>query len=100
MMVGASIFHFASGMAARDFFSWRDLPGSPPPAASAGPRRERTSDMHSSRDSALAFVAGKKVAEIVALGEEIYDEEMADRIWPGTRALARRTSTPASGSGW
>jgi HAD superfamily hydrolase (TIGR01490 family) len=45
--------------------------------------------MHSSRESALAFVAGKKVDEIVALGEEIYDEEMADRIWSGTHALAR-----------
>jgi HAD superfamily hydrolase (TIGR01490 family) len=45
--------------------------------------------MHSSRESALAFVAGKKVAEIVALGEEIYDEEMAGKIWPGTRSLAR-----------
>jgi HAD superfamily hydrolase (TIGR01490 family) len=45
--------------------------------------------MHSSRESALAFVAGKKVDEIVALGEEIYDEEMAGRIWPGTLALAR-----------
>jgi HAD superfamily hydrolase (TIGR01490 family) len=28
------------------------------------------------------------VADVVALGEEIYDELMADRIWPGTRALA------------
>jgi HAD superfamily hydrolase (TIGR01490 family) len=45
--------------------------------------------MHSSRESALAFVAGKKVDEIVALGEEIYDEEMANRIWSGTLALAR-----------
>ncbi len=25
MMIGASIFHFAKGMAARDLFSWRDL---------------------------------------------------------------------------
>ena len=39
--------------------------------------------MHSTRESALAFVAGKKVDEIVALGEEIYDEEMSDKIWRG-----------------
>jgi HAD superfamily hydrolase (TIGR01490 family) len=26
---------------------------------------------------------------VVALGEEIYDENMADRIWPGTKALAQ-----------
>ncbi len=45
--------------------------------------------MHTTRESALAFVAGKRVADIVALGEEIYDEEMSDRIWAGTEALAR-----------
>jgi HAD superfamily hydrolase (TIGR01490 family) len=45
--------------------------------------------MHITRDSALAFVAGKKVDDIVRLGEEIYDEELADKIWSGTRALAQ-----------
>jgi HAD superfamily hydrolase (TIGR01490 family) len=45
--------------------------------------------MHSARDSALAFVAGKKVDDVVRLGEEIYEEEMADKIWSGTRALAQ-----------
>ena len=29
------------------------------------------------------------MAELVELGEEIYDELMADRIWEGTRALAQ-----------
>jgi HAD superfamily hydrolase (TIGR01490 family) len=46
--------------------------------------------MSSTRESALAFVAGKKVDEIVALGEQIYDEEMADKIWSGTAALAQQ----------
>ena len=35
-------------------------------------------------------MAGHRVSEIVALGEEIYDETMADRIWEGTRELAQR----------
>ena len=34
-------------------------------------------------------MAGHTVADIVRLGEEIYDELMADRIWSGTRALAQ-----------
>jgi HAD superfamily hydrolase (TIGR01490 family) len=42
------------------------------------------------RQSALAFVAGHQVADIVALGEEIYDDTMADRIWAGSRELTRR----------
>jgi HAD superfamily hydrolase (TIGR01490 family) len=41
------------------------------------------------REKALSLVAGKSVADIVAYGEEIYDELMAERIWSGTRALAQ-----------
>jgi HAD superfamily hydrolase (TIGR01490 family) len=41
------------------------------------------------RNSALSFIAGHTVAELEALGEEIFDEGMAHRIWPGTRALAQ-----------
>ncbi|GAB2471572.1 HAD family hydrolase [Jatrophihabitans fulvus] len=89
MMVGASIFHFARGLAARNFFSWRDLVRFTARQARLRLRGESHDDMHSSRESALAFVAGKSVAEVVALGEEIYDEEMSDKIWRGTEALAR-----------
>lgn len=89
MMVGASIFHFAKGLAARRFFEWHDLVRFTVRQVKLRTRGESKGDMHATRDSALAFVAGKKVSEIVALGEEIYDETMADRIWSGTHALAR-----------
>jgi HAD superfamily hydrolase (TIGR01490 family) len=90
MVVGASIFHFAKGMATRDFFSWRDLVRFTARQTRLRLRGERHGDMHHARESALAFVAGKRVADIVALGEEIYDEEMADKIWSGTRVLAQQ----------
>jgi HAD superfamily hydrolase (TIGR01490 family) len=89
MMVGASIFHFAKGLAARKFFTWRDLVTFALRQTRLRVRGESHDDMHTTRDSALAFVAGKKVEEIVTLGEEIYDETMADKIWSGTRALAQ-----------
>ena len=41
------------------------------------------------RASALSFIAGHTTAELEELGEEIFDEAMAHRIWPGTRALAQ-----------
>ena len=41
------------------------------------------------RNSALGFIAGHTVGELEELGEEIFDEAMAHRIWPGTRALAQ-----------
>jgi HAD superfamily hydrolase (TIGR01490 family) len=89
MMVGASIFHFAKGLAARKFFSWRDLGRFAFRQVRLRVRGESHGDMHTTRDSALAFVAGKKVDEIVALGEEIYDDTMAAKIWSGTFALAQ-----------
>ncbi|MGH3624480.1 MAG: HAD family hydrolase, partial [Sciscionella sp.] len=39
-------------------------------------------------EQALSFIAGRRVSELIALSEEIYDELMVDRIWAGTKALA------------
>jgi HAD superfamily hydrolase (TIGR01490 family) len=89
MMVGASIFHFAKGLASRKFFSWSDLGRFAFRQVRLRVRGESHGDMHTTRDSALAFVAGKKVDEIVTLGEEIYDDTMAAKIWSGTHALAQ-----------
>ncbi len=89
MMVGASIFHFAKGLSARDFFTWRDLVRFTARQARLRLGGEHAGHMATSRESALAFVAGKKIEELVALCEEIYDEEMAGKIWSGTHALAR-----------
>ncbi|MBB6378489.1 HAD superfamily hydrolase (TIGR01490 family) [Pseudonocardia eucalypti] len=89
LMMGASIFHFARGLASRKFFETSDLAGFAwQQLKFRALGKESRQGMHDSRDSALSFVAGRSVAEIVELGEEIYDEMMADRIWPGTRALA------------
>ena len=90
MMMGASLFHFARGMAARKFFTASDLAGFAWQQLKfriGG--REDLQDVRSSSEQALSFVAGRKVSELVDLSEEIYDELMADRIWDGTRALAQ-----------
>jgi HAD superfamily hydrolase (TIGR01490 family) len=90
MMQGASIYHFARGLAARDFFTWRDLAQFAVKQVSFRIKGvEDPAHMEEAKEAALAFVAGHKVEEVVTLGEEIYDELMADRIWSGTRALAQ-----------
>ncbi len=90
MMMGASIFHFARGLASRDFFTTRDMMRFAwQQLAFRIGGAESHENMVNARETALAFVAGREVAEIVRLGEEIYDELMADRIWQGTRALAQ-----------
>lgn len=90
MMVGASIFHFARGLAARKFFTTSDLAGFAWQQLKfrIGGREDK-GGIAGHRDTALSFVAGRPVDEVVELGEDIYDELMADRIWAGTRALAQ-----------
>jgi len=90
MMIGASIFHFARGLAARKFFTTADLAGFAwQQLKFRVGGRETSYTTTTGRETALSFVAGRPVAEITELGEEIYDELMADRIWAGTRALAQ-----------
>jgi HAD superfamily hydrolase (TIGR01490 family) len=90
LMRGASIYYFAKGLATRRYFRTRDLVGFAWHQAKFRARGESHDTLALAKESALAFVAGREVAEIERLGEEIYDEEMADRIWSGTRALAEQ----------
>ena len=90
VMQGAAIFHFGRGLYKRKFFETRDL------AKFAWQQAwfrlagiEDPEHMQEARDSALSIVQGHRVAELQSIGEEIYDEYMAERIWPGTRALAQ-----------
>jgi len=90
VMQGASIFHLARGLHRREFFSTRDILGA---AWKQVYFRvvgvEDPEHVAEARTSALSFIAGHTVAELESLGEEIFDERMAHRIWPGTRALAQ-----------
>lgn len=90
VMQGASIYHFAKGLAARKFFTGRDLARFAWQQIQFRLSGESPAHMAQAREAALAFVAGHKVDEVVALGEEIYDETMAHRVWSGTRALAEQ----------
>jgi HAD superfamily hydrolase (TIGR01490 family) len=90
VMQGASIFHLARGLHRRQFFTTREILGA---AWKQTYFRvvgvEDPQHVADARNSALAFIAGHTVAELEAVGEEIFDEAMAHRIWPGTRALAQ-----------
>ncbi|MFC0040521.1 HAD family hydrolase [Actinomadura rayongensis] len=89
MMRGASIYYFARGLAARKLFTLRDLAMFAWGQAAFRVRgAENAEHIGSAKEAALAFVAGQRVADLVRLSEEIYDEVMADRIWHGTRRLA------------
>ncbi|HEX4700038.1 MAG TPA: HAD-IB family hydrolase [Actinomycetes bacterium] len=89
VMQGASIFHLARGLYQRDFFSARDIGRFAWQQAKfrlIG--KEDLTNVHEARETALSFAAGHTVAELTTIGEEVFDEVMADKVWPGTRALA------------
>ncbi len=90
VMQGASIFHLVKGLHRRSFFTTREILGAMWKQTYfrvAGV--EDPEHVAQTRSAALSFIAGHTVAELEALGEEIFDEAMAHRIWPGTRALAQ-----------
>jgi HAD superfamily hydrolase (TIGR01490 family) len=91
IMQGASIYHFARGLHQRDFFTTGDI-------VKAAWQQvyfrlagvEDPEHIAKARSSALAFIAGHDVSELEEIGEQIFDEHMAHKIWPGTRALAQQ----------
>ena len=90
VMRGASLFHFAVGLARRNYFSGREIVG-------FGVKQikfvmsgsEDLEDMASATEAALSFVEGRQVAELERLGEEVFDDIMVDKLIPGTLAIAQ-----------
>ena len=90
VMRGASLFHFAVGLARRNYFSGREIVG-------FGVKQvkfvlsgsEDLEDMASATEAALSFVEGREVAELERLGEEVFDDIMVDKLIPGTLAIAQ-----------
>jgi HAD superfamily hydrolase (TIGR01490 family) len=90
IMQGASIFHLARGLHRRDFFTTREILGAAwKQAYFRVVGVEDPEHVAQARTSALSFIQGHRVEELESLGEEIFEEAMAHRIWPGTRALAQ-----------
>jgi HAD superfamily hydrolase (TIGR01490 family) len=90
VMRGASMFHFAVGLAQRNFFNGRELFG-------FGVKQlkfvlsgsEDLEDVASATEAALSFVEGRRVDELNRLAEEIFDSSMIDKLIPGTLDLAQ-----------
>ncbi|MCK8613280.1 HAD family hydrolase [Gordonia sp. C13] len=91
LVQGASIVHFARGLAARKYFTYGDIMDFAWTQAKFRiTGKENARDVAEGREKALSFIAGRQTSELVELGEEIFDDYIADKIWPGTRALAQR----------
>jgi HAD superfamily hydrolase (TIGR01490 family) len=91
LMRGASLFYLARGLHDRKYLpvtqilraGWLQLKFRV--VGSENPEHIRLV-----RESALTFIKGWSVAELTELSEEIFDEVLATKVWPGTHALAQQ----------
>jgi HAD superfamily hydrolase (TIGR01490 family) len=91
VMRGASIFHLARGLAKRRYFTLGEVTDfAVKQARFVVSGSEDMEDMASATEAGLAFVKGRRVADVTALGEEIFDDLLHRKLWPGTLALAQR----------
>jgi HAD superfamily hydrolase (TIGR01490 family) len=86
---GASAFHLAVGLRSRGFFSLWDLVTFGWHQARYLAFGEDLDAIATVRSRALSIVKGHSVAEMAAIGEEIWDQVLSLRIFPGTHALLR-----------
>jgi HAD superfamily hydrolase (TIGR01490 family) len=90
LVQGSSLVHFARGLAARKYFTYGDLARFGYAQAKFQlTGKENSDDVAEGRRKALAFIEGRETADLESVGEEIFDEIIADKIWSGTRALAQ-----------
>ncbi|PYC86914.1 HAD-IB family hydrolase [Streptomyces tateyamensis] len=90
ILQGAAVFYLGVGLYRRKFFNRRDvarfawqqawfrLAGAEDPAHIAD-----------AQNTALSLVAGKRTADLAAICEEIFEDIVAAKVWPGTRALVQ-----------
>ncbi len=89
LIQGASLFHFARGLAAHRFLTGRQIAKFGWSQLTFRVRGERAGQVQTTRERALSFATGRTVSEITGLCHEVFDEYLERKIWPGTRALAQ-----------
>ena len=89
IMRGASIFHLARGLYRHKFFTLRDVAGFAWQQLHFTLIGENLGHVADIETKALSYIAGHSVTELRGLGEEVFNELIPTKIWPGTNALAR-----------
>lgn len=87
---GASLYAVARKMHQRRFFRFRDVLWFAVQQLRFLARGEHLGDINEIRDRALMLVKGTSVAEMKELGDEIYDEYILPKLWPGTVSIAHQ----------
>lgn len=84
---GASPYHIARALRRRGFFTRRDVVGFAWEQAKYLMFGETKRQMNEVRAEALSIIKGWSVAEMTSIAEDVYDEVLALRIFPGTKKI-------------
>lgn len=87
---GASVYHFAVGLAKRRYFTMPEIAGfAVKQVKFVVSGSEDLEDIASVTEAALSFVQGRGVDELNVFGEAIFNESMVNKLIPGSLALAQ-----------
>ncbi|MGA5818712.1 HAD family hydrolase [Kitasatospora sp. NPDC094028] len=87
---GAAIFYLGVGLYRHGFLTRRDIARFAwQQAVFRVHGTEDPDHISDARNTALGIVAGKRTADLEAICEEVFEHVVADKIWPGTRALVQ-----------
>jgi HAD superfamily hydrolase (TIGR01490 family) len=86
---GAAIFYFARGMYARKYFRARDIAWFGYQQVRFRLGAEDPEQVDGARSTALSFIVHRSVGELKDLAEDIFEEVVEKKIWPGTRAIVQ-----------
>ncbi|MDR0482389.1 MAG: HAD-IB family hydrolase [Cellulomonadaceae bacterium] len=84
---GAAAYHLARELYRRHFFSTMDIARFGVLQARYLLFGESKKDIENVKDRALGLIAGRTVAEVTAVGEDVYDQVIQLRIYPGSKKL-------------
>jgi HAD superfamily hydrolase (TIGR01490 family) len=84
---GASAYHLARELYRRKFFGTRDILRFALIQIQYLLKGESKKQIDEVRNRALSLIKGKSVAEVAAVGEQVYDEVLSLRIFPGTKQI-------------
>lgn len=84
---GASAFHIARALHSRGYLRTRDILSFGWQALKYAMFGESKKSIRKVRDNALSIIRGINVAQMASIGEEVYDEVLALRIFPGTKKI-------------
>lgn len=90
LMRGASMYHLARGMAKHGFFTGKQIRNfARKQLKYLASGKEHAKDLKFVTDATMEFVAGRNVTQIRAIGDEIIDDILLNKLWPGTLRMAQ-----------